>query len=112
MASTITDRISAVVDGVAVTHGFGIVSAINVTGTNDIVAESDPQISGYIENAIFLLRPANNNTGAVRANIGSGGLVSVKKPNGDELSSGEFSTSLEYLLKFNGTDFRIISPSF
>lgn len=112
MASTITDRVNGVVSGVAVVNGSGIISTSNVAGVDAITADTTPTISGYLNPSLYFLRPANANTGPVDANLGGGGMVSVLKPNGDELAAGEFSPALEYLLKFNGTEFRVIAPSF
>lgn len=112
MASTITDRVNGAVSGVSVTNGVGIISTENVAGTNTVTADASPTISGYLTNQYYSIRPANLNTGAVDVNIGEGGLVDLLKPNGDELAAGEFNPALEYLIKFNGTNMRIITPSF
>ena len=112
MTSTITDRVNGAVAGVAVTTGFGILATENVAGTNTVTADTTPTISGYVTNMYASIRPANNNTGPVDINLGEGGLVNLLKPNGDELAADEFNTALEYLIRFNGTEFRIVTPSF
>lgn len=112
MASTITDRVTNVVSGIAVTTGYGIISLTNVAGTNTVTADTAPAIDGYVTNMYFSGRPANANTGPVDVNFGEGGLVNMLKPNGDELAAGEFDPNLEYLIKFNGTEMRIVTPSF
>lgn len=112
MTSTITDRIGGVASSIPVSHGFGIISLTNVAGTNTVTADTNPIIDGYTVNMYFSGRPAVANTGPVDVNFGSGGLVNLLKPNGDELAAGEFDPNLEYLIKFNGTEMRIITPSF
>ena len=112
MASTITDRVNGAVAGVSVTSGFGIFATSNVAGTNTVTADTNPAISGYVVDMWATIRPVNNNTGPVDINLGEGGLVNLLKPNGDELAADEFNTALEYLIKFNGTEFRIVTPSF
>jgi len=112
MASTLTDRVNSVVSGVAVTNGAGTIVCSNVAGTNTVTATTTPTITGYTNPSLYLLRPANANTGPVDINLGGGGLVSLLKPNGDELAAGEFDPNLEYLIRFNGTNFYIIAPSF
>ncbi len=112
MASTITDRIGGAASGISVTHGFGIISTENVAGTNTVTADATPTIDGYTTNMYFSVRPANANTGPVDINIGEGGLVNLLTPAGDELTEGQFDPNLEYLIKFNGTEMRIVTPSF
>ncbi len=114
MASVITDRFAQIVDGGpgGGGGGAGIHGSQNVTGTNDITANADPTIRGYAPIMLFLLRPVAPNTGAVFADWDSSGRLQILKPNGDPLAAGEFSPNLEYLIKFNITDFRIIAPSF
>lgn len=112
MVSTITDRVGNVSNGTPVNTGPGIVQTTNVAGTDTVTADTTPVINGYRENQSFYIRPVNLNTGAVDVNFGGGGLVSLLKPNGDELGAGEFNPALEYLVKFNGTEMRIIAPSF
>ena len=112
MVSTITDRVSGVVNGTAAAIGLGIWATTGVSGSNVVLATADPVITGYKKNMSFYIRPVINNTGAVTVNISSGGALALLKPNGDALAPGEFSINLDYLIKFNGSEFRIIAPSF
>lgn len=112
MVSTITDRVSGMVTGVPSAGGAGIWNLTGIAGTNTVTATATPQISGYVVNMSFYIRPVINNTGPVTINISSAGAVNLLKPNGDALAAAEFNTALEYLIKFNGTEFRIIAPSF
>jgi hypothetical protein len=114
MASTITDRVAIVVPGGAISAaGFGVISCFPVTGTADLIeAETTPAISGYLANQLYMIRPVLPNTGPVDINLSQRGFVSVLKPNGDELAADEFHPNLEYILKFNGDEMRVITPSF
>ena len=112
MVSTITDRVSGVVNGTAAGGGLGIWGTSGVSGTNTVVATAVPVITGYKLNMSFYIRPVINNTGPVTLNISSGGALNLLKPNGDALAAGEFNINLDYLVKFNGTEFRIVTPSF
>lgn len=114
MVSEITDRVAVVVAGTPVSQGgYGNIQCTNVGGTPDMVtADTEPSINGYVVNQIFLIRPAVLNDGPVDVNLGSGGFVSLLKPNGDELGDDEFNPALEYIIKFNGNEMRIIAPSF
>lgn len=112
MASTITSRISGSPGAGAVQggSGYGIIQTTDVAGTDTITCESTPEIDEYVTNQLFLIRPANNNTGAVTINVNALGAKSWVKPNGSAYASGELSTNLDYLIKYNGTHFRTVSP--
>jgi hypothetical protein len=114
MTSTITDRVNVVAGGTPVSSGgFGIIQCINVGGTADnVTADTQPSINGYPTNQWFAIRPLVPNTGPMKVNLGQGGEVDLLKPNGDPLAADEFNPALEYLLKFNGTNMRIVTPSF
>lgn len=112
MVSTITDRIGGVASGIPVAQGLGMVLVEGVTGTNTVTGTTFPAIDGYTVGMIYSIRPVNANTGPVDVNFGSGGLVNLLKPNGDELAAGEFDPALNYLVQFNGTEMRIVTPSF
>lgn len=113
MASTITDRVAGSVNGQPVSlGGFAIIQCVDVSGINTVLADCSPSISAYITHQYFSIRPFANNTGPVDVNFHDQGLVNLLKPNGDELAADEFNVNLEYLLKYNGTEFRIVTPSF
>ena len=112
MVSTITDRVNGAVSGVSVAAGAGIIVCSNVVGTNSITADTTPAISGYLNPSLYLIRPQNTNTGAVQVNLGQGGLVDLLSPSGAALVAGQFDPALEYIVRFNGVNMRIVSPSF
>lgn len=112
MASTLTDRVSGALGGAVSSNGYGIIPVSGVAGTDTVTGTCTPTIAGYVANRYFSIRPVNLNTGAVDVNFDSSGLVSLLSPGGAELTAGQFDPAYEYIIKFNGTDFRIISPSF
>lgn len=110
MTSVITDRVSGAVAGAPVNPG-SIIQAIDVTGTDVIVADTFPNITAYFGNQLFLIRPFAANTGAVTLNLGPGALP-WRTPSGAEFAAAALSPSLEYLIKLNeaATEFRTVSP--
>lgn len=112
MASTITQRIGGAVDGIPVnTAAGGIIQATNVAGTNDITASTSPSISRYYPNQIFMIRPANINSGALTVDFGPGPLP-WHLPSGADYGSGDISPNIDYMLKLDAgmTEFRTIAP--
>ena len=114
MVSTITDRLTAAVDGVAVqTTGTGIITLTQTSGSNDAVASAFPSISEWVENQLYSWRPTAANTGAMTMEItGVTGTKAIKKPNGDALGSGDIQIGLDLLMRYDGTDLRIIGSGF
>ena len=111
MTSTITDRVAVAVTGGSVSSGgYGIVQCSSVAGTNTVTASCTPSISGYVSGQYYSIRPVATNTGPMTLNLDGRGQTDLLSPAGDALSSGQFSTAFEYLVKFNGTTFRIVSP--
>lgn len=110
MTSVITDRVSGAVNGAPVNPG-GVLQGDSVTGTNDIVADTFPNISAYYANLLVLVRPANANTGAVTLDLGPG-VKPWNKPSGAAHAAGDLSPSIEYLVKLDDamTEFRTITP--
>lgn len=113
MVSTITDRVAGSVNGAPVSvTGYGIIQGTSVGGTADnITAVAAPVIPAYASNQYYSLRPVLPNNGAVDLDFGYG-FKNLLKPAGGELAAGEFDPALEYLIKYNGTEFRIVAPSF
>lgn len=115
MVSTITDRIAASVDGAPVTIGGlgnGIIQCTNVSGTDTVLADTLPEIDEYTTHQYYSIRPAVLNTGPVDVNFEDLGLKDLFKPSGAELDAGDFNPAFEYLIKYNGTEMRIVSPGF
>ena len=116
MASVITDRVAAAVDGAPVTIGglgIGIIQCTNVSGTDTVLADTLPPIEEYSTNQYYSIRPFALNTGAVNVNFEDLGEMDLHKPSGAELDPGDFNPAFEYLIKkYNSTSLRIVSPGF
>jgi hypothetical protein len=114
MVSTITDRLSAAVDGVAVQiAGAGVVALTQTSGTNAAECTAFPVVSGWEVNQIFAWRPTAANTGAMTMTItGVSGAQAITKPNGDALESGDIQIGLDILMRYDGSDLRIMGSGF
>ena len=115
MASTITDRVATAVGSTPVSEGgggYGMVQCTSVAGTDTITANTVPQITAYTTYGLYILRPAANNTGAVTLALQGLSAKAVKTPSGAALAANDLDTDLAYILQYDGTDFRILSPFF
>ena len=114
MVSTITDRLAAAVDGVPVqTPGAGIVTLTQTSGTNDVVCTAFPAITEWVENQIFSWAPTAANTGAMTMSIATvTGSVAIKIPNGGALAANDIESGLEVLMRYDGTQLKIIGSGF
>ena len=64
-------------------------------------------------NQIFAWRPTAPNTGAVTLSIaGIGSDRAVLKPNGTELAAGDIQVGLDVMLRYDGSDLRIMGSGF
>jgi hypothetical protein len=83
----------------------------SVSGTNTITATAAASDASSLTayNNLFLLRPANTNTGAVTLNIDSIGAKNVLDVDGNALSAGELVASRDHLLYYDGTAFRLLA---
>jgi hypothetical protein len=114
MTSTITDRLSAAVDGVPVQlTGTGIINLTQTSGTNDVVCSSFPVLTEWAANQIFSWRPTAANTGAMTMTIaGVAGAKDIHKPNGDSLAADDIQIGLDVLMRYDGTELRIMGSGF
>jgi hypothetical protein len=114
MVSTITDRLSAAVDGIPVqTTGVGIVILTQASGTNDAVCDAFPAVSDWETNQIFAWKPTAANTGAMTMTIsGVTGSKSIRKPNGGVLAANDIQVGLDILLRYDGTTLNIMGSGF
>jgi hypothetical protein len=114
MTSTITDRLTGAVAGVPVqTSGVGIVILTQTSGSNDVVATAFPGLTTWVENQVYAWRPTAANTGAMTMTItGVSGAQAITKPNGDPLESGDIQIGLDILLRYDGSDLRIMGSGF
>jgi hypothetical protein len=110
MASTILDRVATVVGSTPVSvAGYGFIQCSNVAGTDAITADTSPEITSYVTNAVYLLRPHASNAGAVTVNLNGLGAKSLKTPAGGAIAAGDLTPNIEYLIKYDGTDFYVLS---
>jgi len=114
MVSTITDRLSAAVDGVPVQiAGAGVVALTQTSGTNSVVCTAFPVVSDWEVNQIFAWRPTAANTGAMTMTItGVSGSQSIRKPNGAVLAANDIQIGLDVLMRYDGSVLRIIGSGF
>lgn len=83
----------------------------SVTGTNTVTATAAASDVGVLTayGNLFILRPANTNTGAVTLNIDSVGAKSVLDIDGNALSAGELVAGRDHLLYYDSTAFRLLA---
>jgi hypothetical protein len=113
MTSVITPRTGTVPGGSPIAGiGTGIYQTSNVAGVNALTCDVFPDISEYVTNRLYLIRPPVDNTGAMTIDISGEGARAWVKPDGSAFATGEVFAALDYLIKDNGTHFRTITPSF
>jgi hypothetical protein len=89
--------------------GYGTIQVTNIAGTNTITGDTVPEIDEYVQYQIYLLKPFAANTGPVTVNLNEIGALDLLTPSGVALSAGDLSPNIEYLIKHNGTEFRLLS---
>lgn len=109
MVSVITDRVGGVLPGVPITVGFGISTAVSVTGLNNYVAAGSPGIAALAANQYIVISPPATNTGPVTLDLDSSGAKPVQSPSGNALAAGEFAANVSYFMRYTGTAWVIIS---
>ena len=75
------------------------------TGTNAKTITLDPAPTSYYDGLCFAFRNEVQNTGPVTINVNGLGAKSIKKPNGNDLVSGNLKTGSVYTVRYNGTNF-------
>lgn len=80
--------------------GYGI-----AYGTNSKIITLNPAPTSYYEGMCFAFRNEVQNTGPVTINVNGLGARSIKKPNGNDLVSGNLKTGSVYTVRYNGTNF-------
>jgi hypothetical protein len=74
-------------------------------GTNAKTITLDPAPESYYEGLCFAFKNATQNTGAVTINVNGMGAKAIKKPNGNDLVSGNLKAGSVYTVRYNGTNF-------
>ena len=75
------------------------------TGTNAKSITLNPAPGSYYDGLCFAFKNATQNTGAVTINVNGMGAKSIKKPNGNDLVSGNLKAGSIYTVRYNGTNF-------
>lgn len=81
------------------------------SGTNTYTATITPAIAAYLNTHRFFIRFTNANTGASTLNLNGLGAVPIVRNNGNALTSGDILAGGIYVLAYDGTNFRLITPS-
>lgn len=77
-----------------------------VTGTaNTYAATINPAPVAYVEGLALAVKINVNNTGASTINVNGLGAKSIKKSNGNDITSGNLKAGSVYTLRYNGTNF-------
>jgi len=85
------------------------------TGTDAVTATLSPAITAYAAGAIYSLKSAGSNTGAMTINLNGVGAGSVKKGKAGtlDLSAGDFAAGRMGLFAHDGTNFQMLNaPEF
>ena len=80
--------------------GYGVAS-----GGNNKTISLSPAPTSYYEGMCFAFRNKVQNTGPVTINVNGLGARSIKKPNGNDLVSGNLKAGSVYTVRYNGTNF-------
>ena len=75
------------------------------TGTNAKSITLNPAPGSYYDGLCFAFKNATQNTGAVTINVNGMGAKHIKKPNGNDLVSGNLKAGSVYTVRYNGTNF-------
>lgn len=94
-------------------HGTALSSYVPYatdTGSTDAYAIAPvPAITAYAAGQIFLLKPANANTGAATIAVSGLSAKTLKNADGSDLSAGQLSTTGVYMMMYDGTNMVLMS---
>lgn len=74
-----------------------------VTGTTALVATLSPAPTAYVDGMGIALKIANASTGATTLNVNSLGAKTIKKANGNDITSGFLKAGSIYSVRYNAT---------
>lgn len=77
------------------------------TGTNTLTLPINT-VSSYVEGMLVAFKNTTANTGAVTLNINNLGAKSIKRANGNDLSSGNLKAGGMYQVRYDGTNFILL----
>lgn len=94
-------------------HGTALSSYVPYatdTGSADAYAIAPvPAITAYATGQIFLLKPANANTGAATIAVNGLSAKTLKNADGSDLSAGQLSSTGVYMMMYDGSDMVLMS---
>ena len=92
-------------------YDLGAPIAVYSSGTNDIIASTTPATTALVDGALYQLKPGVTNTGAVRLNLNSLGLISTVSAAGTVLSAGDLQSTSIYLIRYYAflNEFRVLN---
>jgi hypothetical protein len=117
-ASMGSQTITAVAAGTATTHAAtvgqlqsGAITTIGtIAGTNTITAVGSPVVAAYASGQSFEFTPANANTAATTINIDGLGAKNIFSA-GVALIGGELLAGVPVRIKYDGTQFNLLTPA-
>jgi hypothetical protein len=89
----------------------GLLQAYTAAGTDTYTVTGPTAITSYASGQLVFVTFTNANTGAATLNINSIGAADIKSNSGAALSAGDLVAGATYILKHNGTHFRIVGAS-
>lgn len=114
--STVNDSARALMADVAAWYGQAKSGQYitGTAGTNTITATGPASMAAYAAGQLFLLIPANTNTGATTLNITPSGGAALGAKNifasNAALSGGELRINVPVAIMYDGTQFQVVGP--
>lgn len=79
--------------------------AVASGSANAYTVTLNPAPTSYIEGMAIAVKINTDNTGASTINVNGLGAIPIKKPNGNDVSTGNLKAGSIYTLRYNGTNF-------
>jgi hypothetical protein len=89
----------------------GILQSITASGTNTYTATGPTAITSYAAGQIVIVTFTNANSGASTLNLSSIGASDIRTSSGGALSSGDIVAGGTYMLRHNGTHWRVVGAT-
>jgi hypothetical protein len=88
---------------------LGVPYGASSSSPNTYAATVSPAISAYNNGTLVLVKFNNANTGSATINLNTLGAVTMKRPDGDNLASGDISNGMIGVLSYDGTNFQLLN---
>lgn len=89
----------------------GLTQLLGVAGTDTITAATAPATTAYVAGQEFEFLPVGTNaTNAVTLNLNGLGAKNVTKQGTNALSPGDLTAALSVRIRYDGTQFQVVSP--